>query len=64
LLKEGIIFQYSEEIFLAASLSKQIKINRRKIIYRKLKDEILLNEKALFIRINITGQPKKGLLWI
>ncbi len=50
LLKEGIIFQYSEEIFLAASLSKQIKINRRKIIYRKLKDEILLNEKGIIYK--------------
>ena len=31
-------------------MSKQIKINKRKIIYRKLKDEILLNEKGIIYK--------------
>lgn len=52
LQKEGLIFQYSEEIFLAAQLSKQIKIANRKIIYRKMKNEILLNEKGIIYKDN------------
>jgi len=59
LLKEGIIFQYSQEIFLVAPLSKQIKINKRKIIYRKLKDEILLNKKGIIYEDNYYRASKE-----
>lgn len=52
LQKEGLIFQYSEEVFLASQLSKQINIGKRKIIYRKLKNEILLNKKGIVYKDN------------
>jgi len=52
LQKHGLIFQYSEEIFLAAKLSKQIKINKRKLIYRKMKNDILLNERGVIRKDN------------
>ncbi len=59
LRREGVIFQYSEEIFLAAQLSKQIKINRRKVIYRKLKNEILLNDKGIVYKNNCYAAVKE-----
>lgn len=43
LAREGIIFQYSEAIYLAAQNSLRAKIDNKNYIYRKLKDEILLN---------------------
>lgn len=52
LQKEGLIFQYSEEVFLASKLSRQLRINKRKIIYRKLKNEILLNKNGIIYEKN------------
>ena len=59
LQKEGLIFQYTEEIFLAAQLSKQIEINKRKIIYRKLRNEILLNKKGITYENNYYRATKE-----
>ena len=59
LQKEGLIFQYTEEIFLAAQLSKQIEINKRKIIYRKLRNEILLNKKGVIYENNYYRATKE-----
>jgi len=59
LQKEGLIFQYTEEIFLAAQLSKQIEINKRKIIYRKLKKEILLNKNGVIYENNYYRATKE-----
>lgn len=59
LQKEGLIFQYSEEIFLAFQLSKQIEIGNRKIIYRKLKNEILLNKKGVIYKDNYYRADKE-----
>lgn len=41
--KEGIIFQKYQTIFLASYLTRRIKVAGREIFYRKIKDEILLN---------------------
>jgi len=59
LQKEGLIFQYTEEIFLVAQLSKQIEINKRKIIYRKLKKEILLNKNGVIYENNYYRATKE-----
>jgi len=49
LQKEGVIYQYFETIFVASYLSRNIEIKYKdkiiKIVYRKLKDEILYDEK-------------------
>lgn len=59
LQKEGLIFQYSEAIFLAAQLSKQIEVNKRKIIYRKLKKEILLDQRGIIHKDNYYRASKE-----
>jgi len=59
LQKEGLIFQYSEEIFLASSLSRQIRVADRKIIYRKIKKEILLNQKGIIYEDNYYRADKE-----
>ena len=59
LLKEGVIFQYTEEVFMASQLSKELKVNKRKIIYRKLKDEILLNNKGIIYEDNYYRADKE-----
>lgn len=47
LAKEGVIFQYSESIFVASYLSKNLKFKGNKFIYRKMKNEVLTNPKGL-----------------
>jgi predicted transcriptional regulator of viral defense system len=59
LQKEGLIFQYTEEIFLASQLSKQIEIGNRKIIYRKLKNKVLLNQKGIIYKDNYYRATKE-----
>lgn len=43
LVKEGIIFQKYQTIFAASYLSRRIKVGEQEIFYRKIKNEILLN---------------------
>ncbi len=53
LLAEGVIFQYYESFFVATYLSREIKLlNGIKIQFRKLKDEILLNENGILRKEN------------
>ena len=47
LAKEGVIFQYYESIFVASYLSRNLKFKENKFTYRKLKNEILINQKGL-----------------
>lgn len=41
--QEGIIFQKYQTIFVASYLSRRIKVGEQEIFYRKIKNEILLN---------------------
>lgn len=50
LLKEGVIFQYTESIFVASYLSRKLAIGDIEFVYRKLKNEILINRKGLVDR--------------
>lgn len=43
LQEEGVVFQYYESIFLVSNDSLEIKVNNEKYVYRKIKDEILLD---------------------
>lgn len=45
--REGVAFQYYGTIFVASYLSREISVGENKITYRKLKDEILTNQKGL-----------------
>ncbi|PIW94941.1 MAG: hypothetical protein COZ85_02515 [Candidatus Moranbacteria bacterium CG_4_8_14_3_um_filter_34_16] len=47
LQREGVIFQYYESIFVASYLSRKIEFGENKFAYRKLKNEILVNQKGL-----------------
>lgn len=43
LQKSGVIFQYSEQLTLVSYLSRSVSIDQKKFIFRKIKNEILLN---------------------
>jgi len=47
LLKEGIIFQYSETIFLVSYLSRQLIVDNHNFVYKKIKDEVLFNHQGI-----------------
>ncbi len=48
LSQAGMIFQYYEKVFVASYLSREIVLkNNQKIKYRKLKNDILLNERGI-----------------
>jgi len=42
--KEGIVFQKYQTIFVVSYLSRKIKVGEQEIFYRKIKNEILLND--------------------
>ena len=47
LVQEGIMFQYYESIYSISNLSRTYVIDNKEFIYRKIKDEILLNPKGI-----------------
>lgn len=52
LQEEGIIFQAYQRIFVISYLTREVKINGQEIIYRKIKDEILLNKSGIELKEN------------
>jgi len=52
LREEGIIFQHHNAVFVASYLSRKIKCQRNKFIYRKLKDEVLFNRNGVVDKKN------------
>jgi hypothetical protein len=52
LQKEGIIFQYSQNITGISYLSRNIKIENHNIVYRKIKNSLLLNSTGINILDN------------
>jgi len=44
LQNEGVIFQHYEEIFVISHLSRKLKVDRKEIQIRKIKDEVLLSQ--------------------
>jgi len=47
LLDKGVIFQFSSYIFSISQISRNIIVDNRKLIYKKIKDEILYNNKGV-----------------
>lgn len=47
LREEGVIFQQHNAIFVASYLSRELKYAQRKFIFRKLKDEVLVNNQGI-----------------
>lgn len=47
LAAEGVIFQYYASLFAASYLSRSIACGGQKMVYRKLKDSILLNRRGV-----------------
>lgn len=47
LRQEGMIFQFYESIFVVSYLSREISFGENKIVYRKLKNEILVNPRGI-----------------
>ena len=43
LQREGIIFQYYENIFIISYLSREISCNKERYVYKKIKNQVLLN---------------------
>lgn len=52
LLQEGVVFQYSEEIYLASRDSRCVEVGDYTFVYRKLKDEILFNQSGIINKGN------------
>jgi hypothetical protein len=50
--REGIIFQKYETIFVVSYLSRKIEVDGHKIQYRRIKEEILINDKGVNQREN------------
>lgn len=59
LREEGIIFQHHKAIFVASYISKQIKFHKNKIVFRKLKNEILMNKKGVINKGNFYQAEKE-----
>ncbi|MCE2929666.1 MAG: hypothetical protein LW817_08575, partial [Candidatus Caenarcaniphilales bacterium] len=47
LFQEGVIFQYDSSIFLVSYLSRELTVKNQTFIYKKIKDDILLNPRGL-----------------
>ena len=47
LAKEGIVFQYYESIFAIGYISRTVQVGDHSLVYRKIKNEILLNKAGI-----------------
>lgn len=54
LLKAGVIFQYSDEVYLAAQDSRTFTTGNHTFHYRKIKDEVLFDKTGLINEYNYT----------
>ena len=59
LREEGLIFQHHKAIFVASYLSKEIKCGKDKIVFRKLKDAVLINKNGIVDKINFCQASKE-----
>lgn len=48
--REGIVFQFYSSIFVASYLSREVSVGDQNIVYRKLKSDVLTNQKGLIDR--------------
>ncbi|MEA2088253.1 MAG: type IV toxin-antitoxin system AbiEi family antitoxin domain-containing protein [Patescibacteria group bacterium] len=59
LREEGIIFQHHNATFVASYLSKEILCGKNKIIFRKLKDAVLINQNGIINKNNFCQASKE-----
>ena len=59
LTKEGVIFQYYENIFVVSYLNRIIEVDKTKIQYKKIKNSILLNSKGIIQKENYAIATKE-----
>lgn len=52
LRETGVIFQYYETVFAASYLRREIKCDKYKFSYRKIKNEVLINQSGIIIHEN------------
>ena len=50
LAKEGVVFQYYETIFVISYLSRKLEVDGCKFVFKKIKDDILVNPKGIEIK--------------
>lgn len=64
LQKEGIIFQYSQAYTSISYLSRAVEAGNSTFVFRKIKNEILINTEGINIQKNGTGiaSPERALL--
>lgn len=62
LSREGIVFQPYETFYFAANRSEEVVVQAQKFKYRKLKDEILLNDEGLYEKNGIQYATKERAL--
>lgn len=60
LQEAGIVFQVYDSIFLVANRSEEVAVDGQKYVYRKIKDDILLNELGLVVKdgVNIASAER------
>ncbi|MCK5122710.1 MAG: hypothetical protein KAQ87_00965 [Candidatus Pacebacteria bacterium] len=59
LREEGIIFQHHNAVFVASYLSRKIECQGNKLVYRKLKDEVLFNRNSIIDKKNYSIASKE-----
>lgn len=59
LAKEGLVFQYYESVSAISYVSRSVQIGKQTLIYRKIKNEILLNKQGIEKRGNVMMASKE-----
>lgn len=59
LIEEGVVFQYYSSIFVITNRSEETTIDKQKYIYRKIKNEILLNPLGIVNKQGISQATKE-----
>lgn len=59
LREEGVIFQHHNAVFVASYLSKEIQCGKNKIVFRKLKDAVLMNQNGVVNKNNFCQASKE-----
>jgi len=59
LVKEGVVFQYYQSVSAVSYVSRSIQLGEQTFIYRKIKNEILLNKQGIEQRGNVMIASKE-----
>ena len=59
LREEGVIFQHHNAVFVVSYLSKEVKCGGNKIVFRKIKYEVLINQSGIVNKNNFCQASKE-----